>query len=198
MPAKPSSVLRCGSCEFERFRRTGAVETATCNDDDRPLALEQTFGTGLAVAEGAPGPQHMVEPGFKRRRNAEIVHRRADDDRVGLLHFGDQSIGQSARRLLRVRHRVLAAHSAEGFARQMRDRLVRRYRASRLSRKASTSRRRSTTFCTSDLETEAAPETLLFRTRIVDMIFSGGSKTTAQIGVSKIELNCHMTHKIVD
>ena len=84
MPMKPSRVRMCGFLAVHRRARALAVEAAAALDHHRLLALEQPLRAVLGVAEGDAGAQHMVEPGLERRAHPEIVHRRGDDEEVGL------------------------------------------------------------------------------------------------------------------
>ena len=67
---------RCG-------RRAFAVESAARKRDDHALAAGKAFGAGRGVVEGLPGNENAVDPGLELARHREIVHRSADDDRVG-------------------------------------------------------------------------------------------------------------------
>ena len=105
----------------ERGERALAVEAGAALDDDRALALEQTLGARLGVAEGDPGAKHMVEPGLERRGDAEIVHRRSDHHDVGDRQLGDEPVGQSERGAGGVGVGGPAADRGDGLRPEVRD-----------------------------------------------------------------------------
>jgi hypothetical protein len=75
--------------EVDRLRGTFAVAAAARFDDDDALAAEQALRAGLRIAESFPDAQNVVESGAQAGRDAEIVHRRADHNRVGRAQFRD-------------------------------------------------------------------------------------------------------------
>ena len=113
---------KMGLLRVHRLRRSLAVETAPAQDDDGALALQQALRAGLAVAERHAGPQHVVEPGLQGRGDAEIVHGRADDDRVGGLEFGDELVRECLGRGLGGIGRFGAPQRGGGIQGDVRDR----------------------------------------------------------------------------
>ena len=73
-------------------RRVLRIHPAARDGDDHALAMHQAFRTGRAVPEGLAGDDHAIDPGLQLRRDAEVVHRRANDDDIGR-----QEIGQDLR-----------------------------------------------------------------------------------------------------
>mmetsp|Transcript_5844 Transcript_5844/g.22885 ORF Transcript_5844/g.22885 Transcript_5844/m.22885 type:complete len:339 (+) Transcript_5844:3134-4150(+) len=71
-----------------------AVDAAAAGDDVDLLAGEQADRALLGVLEGDAGAGHRVDPVLELGRDVEVVHRHADDDRVGGLEFGDQRVIQ--------------------------------------------------------------------------------------------------------
>ena len=101
------------------------MDAAAAGDDDRFLARHQPFGTGGGVAERLTGAGDQIEVDFQLRRDVEVVHRGADDQRVVRLQLGNQLIGQRQGALLMRRQRVVAGGKASHhFAIQLRQRWV--------------------------------------------------------------------------
>ncbi|MCY1303835.1 hypothetical protein D9M70_535610 [compost metagenome] len=67
--------------------RAGGVVTAAGRGDDDLLALGEAFRTIFGVAERLAGDGDAVDPGFQLARDAKVVHRGTDDDRVGRQEF---------------------------------------------------------------------------------------------------------------
>ena len=99
-PHEAEEVAKVGLLEVGSRGSALAVEAAAALDDDDALAGEKALGTLFGVAEGLAGAEDVVEPGAQRRRDAEVVHRRADDEDVGGAEFGDQRVGKGAGRVL--------------------------------------------------------------------------------------------------
>ena len=108
---------------IHRGRRAGAVETAARLDDDRTFAMQQPLRPLGGIFESHLGAGDVVEPRLQCRGDAEIVHRRPDDDQVGGLELGGGGIGEvggrrgsavaaaeqpAQRRRRQVRHRLAA------------------------------------------------------------------------------------------
>src|SRR4029453_11971412 len=72
-----------------------AVAAAARRDDDKLAAAEQAL-LGLEVDGKAVG-DNVVDPCLDRARSAEVVKRQAEEDRVGLLDFGDEPLRESPR-----------------------------------------------------------------------------------------------------
>src|SRR5690606_1531201 len=88
-----------------------AIDAPAAHRDDRTLALEQALRTAFGIAEGDPCAQHVVEPGLQGRAYAEIVHRRADDDRVRLRQLRDEGVRQFTQsRLVGIGRRAKCGH----------------------------------------------------------------------------------------
>ncbi|MNG03611.1 hypothetical protein D3C84_867000 [compost metagenome] len=64
------------------IERAAGIDTATSGQDKGTLALEQALGSFCGVLEGDPGAQHMIQPGFQRAGNGEVVHRRAQHQHI--------------------------------------------------------------------------------------------------------------------
>src|SRR5438105_15192144 len=73
--------LQIGLDMFEAV--AGLVKSAARNGDDHPLAAGEAFGAVRRIVEGLAGHRDAVDPRLELRRNAEIIHWRADDDGVG-------------------------------------------------------------------------------------------------------------------
>src|SRR4051794_36142502 len=54
---------------LEVERRIGGVDVAARRDEDHLLARDETFRPFFAVAEGAAGARHIIDPGFQVRRD---------------------------------------------------------------------------------------------------------------------------------
>src|SRR4051794_29404237 len=67
--------------------RSFIVEATARQRDDHALAPRETLGTGRGVTEGGAGNNDPVDPGLELGRQCEIVHRRADHDRLGGEEF---------------------------------------------------------------------------------------------------------------
>jgi hypothetical protein len=61
-------------------------------DVHRPVREQADLASGRE-AEAAVRAQHMVDPGLQHRGHRVVVHRRADDHRVGRLQLADQPLG---------------------------------------------------------------------------------------------------------
>src|SRR5437763_16398550 len=61
----------------------GFVKAAARDGDDYPFVAGQAFGAVRRIAEGVAGHRDAVDPRLELRRNAEIIHWRADDDGFG-------------------------------------------------------------------------------------------------------------------
>ncbi|MNT41208.1 hypothetical protein D3C72_1775620 [compost metagenome] len=78
--------------EVRLARALAAVEPARADQHERravPQEAHLALGRGR---EGAVDAQHMVDPQLQRGRYREIVHRRVDDECVGLLQLHDQPL----------------------------------------------------------------------------------------------------------
>ncbi len=95
-PAKPKKHSQIGFLKIHHLGRALGIEAAKRLDDDFALARDQPPRARFRVAECLAGSQHMVEPGPQPGRDAEVVHRRADDGRICGAPFGDHLIRKSA------------------------------------------------------------------------------------------------------
>src|SRR5882757_2925004 len=78
----------------------------------------------LYLLKGDPCTQHVVEPGLQSRGDTEIVHRRADDESVGSLKFGDQLVRERSSGCLRGIRGFGSSQRVSGVDGQMGDRLA--------------------------------------------------------------------------
>ena len=110
MPMKLNMRLQIGLDMLEAV--AGLVEAAARNGDDHALVAGQAFGAVGAIAEGLAGHGDAVDPRLELARDGEIIHRRADHDRVGGKEFVEHvgvaeprsaSGGRAARRRGRAR-----------------------------------------------------------------------------------------------
>ncbi|MOA21612.1 hypothetical protein D3C78_1421140 [compost metagenome] len=74
-------------------QRAAGVDAAAAGQDDGALAAEQALRAVLGVLEGDAGAQHVVQPGFQGAGDAEVVHRRRQDQHVRCQQFFGQQIG---------------------------------------------------------------------------------------------------------
>ncbi len=92
-------VAEVGLLEVVGGRRAVAVEAAAAFEDDDALGRKQALRALVGVAEGLAGAQDVIEPRAQGGGDAEVVHRRTDDDGVGGAELGDQGVGEGAGRL---------------------------------------------------------------------------------------------------
>src|SRR5882757_9894447 len=109
---------------IQHLCRPLAVETTTGLDDDGSFAFEQPHGAAFAVLKGDPCAQHVVEPSLQSRGDTEIVHKRADDEGVGSLKFGDQLVRERSSGCLRGISGFGSSQRVGGVDGQMGDRLA--------------------------------------------------------------------------
>ena len=81
--------------QVRRGEVDGTVDryAARRDDDIGFLPFEQPLRAVLGVAEREPRSRHLVDPGFKRGRYAEVVNRHADDKYVGGFQLVDECVG---------------------------------------------------------------------------------------------------------
>ena len=103
------------------IQTSAGVDTTAGGQDKGALALQQAFGALLAILEGHPGTQHMVEPGLEGAGDGEVVHGGGQHQHVGGQQFIGQGIGQRQGRTLGLALLLGRGHpAAEQVAIQMR------------------------------------------------------------------------------
>ena len=78
-------------------RRAGAKIAATRNDHERAFVFREPVEAAGAFGERAAEADDLVDPGFERGGDAEIVDRRGDDELVGGEELVDVAVGNGER-----------------------------------------------------------------------------------------------------
>ncbi|MPN13424.1 hypothetical protein SDC9_160745 [bioreactor metagenome] len=76
-----------------RIEGGAGIAAAAGSEDIGFLAGEQALRPVRGIAEGHAGAGDVIDPGFQRRGDAQVVHGQADDQYVGGLQFADQRVG---------------------------------------------------------------------------------------------------------
>src|SRR5258705_1763954 len=87
---EPQNVAQVRLLKIESLSgRALFVVTPARSNHDNPLFCEKALRAVWSVTNGCPEPHNLINPRLERRRNGEVVHRRADDDRVRRREFFD-------------------------------------------------------------------------------------------------------------
>src|SRR5260221_6270932 len=98
-PQKAENKLQVSYAEV-RIRKHAIAEIAACaiGADQRGTAHgEQALEALSVVGKSMVDADDLIDPGFKRRRYSEIVHRYGYQEFVGRFEFGDQRVRQRRR-----------------------------------------------------------------------------------------------------
>src|SRR6266853_853979 len=98
------NVAHVGFLKIKSFHRSALFICATAgSDDDNFLFFEKALPAVWPVAAGLPDPHYLIDPRLEQRRDREVVHRRANHDRICRLEFFDQFVRGGQIRSLRRR-----------------------------------------------------------------------------------------------